>query len=286
MPLAEQDRTLWNQGLLREGIALVERTLPTGPVGPFQLQAAIAAVHAEATRAEDTDWAQIEALYRMLRDLAPSPVVTLNHAVAVAMVDGPAAGLGMLDALLQDRVMQRNHRLHAVRAHLLEMDGRRKRLVRSMPAQRGLATSIPEQRYLNAKATSQERRMDIMSDSIKLSSPAINCPDSAKLAAFYADITGGEVTVFDDAWAMVTGPGGRIDFQKVPDFTAPTWPEPTVPMHMHLDFYVDDLAATEARVLAAGATKYEFQPNAEHCIVFADPAGNPFCLSTWDQLQH
>jgi len=84
----------------------------------------------------------------------------------------------------------------------------------------------------------------------------------------------------------VHGPGGRIDFQTVPDHTPSTWPAPTVPIQLHLDFYVDDLTATQARVLAAGATRYDFQPNAEHCLVFADPAGHPFCLSTWEQLQH
>lgn len=124
-----------------------------------------------------------------------------------------------------------------------------------------------------------------MSDSIRLSSVAINCPDAAKLAAFYADITGGEVTVFDRTWATVQGPGGRIDFQTVPDHTPPTWPDLDVPTHLHLDFYVDDLTATEARVLAAGATKYGIQPNPDHCSVFADPAGHPFCLSTWDELR-
>ena len=124
-----------------------------------------------------------------------------------------------------------------------------------------------------------------MSDSIRLSSVAINCPNAAELAAFYADITGGKVVFTDDVWATVKGPGGRIDFQSVPDHTPPTWPDPATPMQMHLDFHVDDLAATEALVLAAGATKYEFQPNADHCLVFADPAGHPFCLSTWDDVQ-
>ncbi len=152
VPLAEQDRTLWDQANIRDGICLVERALPTGPVGPFQLQAAIAALHAEASRAEDTDWAQIETLYRMLRDLAPSPVVTLNHAVAVAMVHGPAAGLDMLGPLLQDRQMRRHHRLHAVRAHLLEMDGRVEEARAAYAIAARLATSIPEQRYLNTKA--------------------------------------------------------------------------------------------------------------------------------------
>ena len=123
-----------------------------------------------------------------------------------------------------------------------------------------------------------------MSDSIRLSSVAINCPDAAELAAFYADITGGQVTFSDPGWATVNGPGGRIDFQTVPGYTPPTWPEPAAPNHLHLDFYVDDLAATQARVLAAGATRYEFQPNADHCLVFADPAGHPFCLTTWDDV--
>ncbi len=152
VPLAEQDRTLWDQTRIREGVGLVEHALPAGPVGPFQLQAAIAAVHAQAAHADDTDWAQIETLYRMLHDLVPGPVVTLNHAVAVAMVEGPAAGLNMLDALLQDPHMRRHHRLHAVRAHLLEMEGRIEEARAGYALAARLATSIPEQRYLNAKA--------------------------------------------------------------------------------------------------------------------------------------
>jgi len=152
VPLAEQDRTAWDQTRIREGVALLQRTLPTGPVGPFQLQAAIAAVHAGAARAEDTDWAQVETLYRMLGDLAPSPVVTLNHAVAVAMVDGPSAGLDMLGPLLEDRRLRRHHRLHAVRAHLLEMAGEGERARAAYAVAARLATSIPEQRYLNTKA--------------------------------------------------------------------------------------------------------------------------------------
>ncbi|HMG30331.1 MAG TPA: VOC family protein [Jiangellaceae bacterium] len=124
-----------------------------------------------------------------------------------------------------------------------------------------------------------------MSDSIKLSSVAINCPNAGKLAAFYADITGGKVTFLHESWATVNGPSGRIDFQTIPDYMPPTWPEPTSPIQMHLDFYVDDPEAAEARVLAAGATKYEFQPNDDHNYVYADPAGHPFCLSTWDDVQ-
>jgi catechol 2,3-dioxygenase-like lactoylglutathione lyase family enzyme len=123
-----------------------------------------------------------------------------------------------------------------------------------------------------------------VSDSIKLSGIALNCPDAAELAAFYAEITGGRVIYTDPVWAVVDGPGGSLCFQTIPDHTPPTWPDPTVPNQTHLDFSVDDLAATEARVLAAGATKYAYQPNADHCLIFADPAGHPFCLSTWDQV--
>ena len=121
-----------------------------------------------------------------------------------------------------------------------------------------------------------------MSDSIKLSSVAVDCPNAGELAAFYAGITGGSVTFLHEAWATVQGPGGRIDFQTVPGYTPPTWPDPTSSMQMHLDFDVDDLEAAQARVLAAGATKYEFQPNDDHCYVFADPVGHPFCLTTED----
>ncbi|HEV2888011.1 MAG TPA: RNA polymerase sigma factor, partial [Jatrophihabitans sp.] len=144
----------WDRARIDEGIALLEAVLPAGPVGPYQLQAAIAAVHAEATSAELTDWAQIETLYRMLEDLAPSPIVTLNHAVAVAMVSGAAAGLRMLDPLLSESRLRRNHRLHAVHAHLLEMDGRDEQARAAYATAARLATSIPEQRYLNARAAS------------------------------------------------------------------------------------------------------------------------------------
>ena len=152
VPLANQDRTLWDQAKIRDGVALVEAALPTGTVGPYQLQAAIAAVHAEAVRAENTDWAQIETLYAMLEGISPSPVVTLNHAVAVAMVYGPAAGLRMIDPLSQDKLLRRNHRLYAVRAHLLELDGQPAEARTNYATAARLTTSIPEQRYLNAKA--------------------------------------------------------------------------------------------------------------------------------------
>ena len=152
IPLDRQDRTSWDHGRLREGIALIEATLPVGPVGPYQLQAAIAAVHAEATRAEDTDWAQIEVLYAMLAEQAPGPVVTLNHAVAVAMVHGPDAGLRMITPLASARELQHSHRLPAVRAHLLALAGRPEEARIAYAEAARLATSIPEQRYLNERA--------------------------------------------------------------------------------------------------------------------------------------
>ncbi|OLB73751.1 MAG: RNA polymerase subunit sigma-24, partial [Actinobacteria bacterium 13_2_20CM_2_71_6] len=119
VPLDEQRRELWNAAEIADGLALLGRTLGTVPVGPYQLQAAIAAVHDEAPTAEQTDWPQILALYQVLAQVAPGPVVTLGHAVAVAMVHGPTAGLALLGTLDTDDRMAHTHRLHAVRAHLL-----------------------------------------------------------------------------------------------------------------------------------------------------------------------
>lgn len=117
-----------------------------------------------------------------------------------------------------------------------------------------------------------------MSDIIKLAPVTVDCPDARQLASFYATITSGTVTFADEGWAEVEGANGAIDFQTAPGYRRPRWPDPESSMQMHLDFIVDDLDAAEARVLAAGATKYDFQPN-DHCRVYADPAGHPFCLS-------
>ena len=152
VPLAEQDRRRWDHALIAEGVALVEAALPSGPVGAYQLQAAIAAVHAEAATAAATDWPQIEALYDMLADLTPGPVVTLNRAVAVAETRGPEAGLALVDPLLDDPALRRTHRLHAVRAHLLERAGRRDEARAAYELAARLATSVPEQRYLRQRA--------------------------------------------------------------------------------------------------------------------------------------
>ena len=150
--LAEQDRTRWDAALAAEGIALVEAALPDGPVGPFQLQAAIAAVHAEAEVAADTDWAQIEVLYGMLAELAPSPVVTLNRAVAIAETAGPEAALAVVEPLLDEPALRRQHRVHAVHGHLLERLGRSEESRAAYAVAARLATSVPEQRYLQARA--------------------------------------------------------------------------------------------------------------------------------------
>jgi RNA polymerase sigma factor (sigma-70 family) len=127
VPLAEQDRSRWNAAAIAEGEALVTNALARSRLGPYQLQAAIAAVHATAPTAQDTDWPQIVALYRVLEQLSDNPMVTLNHAVAVAMAKGPAEGLALLEPLEQDGRLTGHHRLDAVRAHLLELSGDRRR---------------------------------------------------------------------------------------------------------------------------------------------------------------
>ena len=151
VPLAEQDRTRWDRARIAEGVALVSDALAHAAPGPYQLQAAIAAVHVEAERAEDTDWRQILVLYRLLRRFDPSPMVVLNEAVALAMVDGPRSGLDLLDALAADDRMAGHHRLAAVRAHLLEQAGDRDAAREQYALAARRTTSLPEQRYLQAR---------------------------------------------------------------------------------------------------------------------------------------
>ncbi|WP_230983923.1 MULTISPECIES: RNA polymerase sigma factor [Caulobacter] len=150
--LAEQDRGLWDATAIAEGVALVETSLARGAVGPYQLQAAIAAVHDEAARAEDTDWLQILALYGLLERMADNPMVRLNHAVALAMAQGPRAGLERLAELKGDKRLAGHHRLAAVRAHLLEMAGDRDEAIGAYRTASALTASAPEQRYLLARA--------------------------------------------------------------------------------------------------------------------------------------
>ncbi|HEX9230999.1 MAG TPA: sigma-70 family RNA polymerase sigma factor [Jatrophihabitantaceae bacterium] len=152
IPLAEQDRSLWNQDSIAQGVALVSGALTGGPLGPYQLQAAIAAIHDEAPAAADTDWPQIRALYELLERISDNPMVTLNHAVAEAMVNGPLAGLHLLNALDADERLAGHHRLDAVRAHLLEMAGERDEARASYQLAARRTTSVTEQRYLDARA--------------------------------------------------------------------------------------------------------------------------------------
>ncbi|MEU8296378.1 DUF6596 domain-containing protein [Micromonospora sp. NPDC048909] len=152
VPLAEQDRDRWDRAATAEGVALVTEALTWSPPGPYQLQAAIAAVHAEAPSAAETDWPQIVALYRLLARIAPNPMVTLNQAVAVAMVDGPRAGLALLAPLAEDERTAAHHRLAAVRAHLLELAGEPGPAREAYLAAARATTSLPERRYLELRA--------------------------------------------------------------------------------------------------------------------------------------
>ncbi|GAA4054058.1 sigma factor-like helix-turn-helix DNA-binding protein [Arthrobacter methylotrophus] len=152
VPLAEQDRRLWDSAQIAEGLELLSSVLGVGHPGPYQLQAAIAAVHAEATTADQTDWPQILALYTVLEAMAPSPVVTLNRTVAVAMVDGPQAALELLDGL--EAELKDWHRLDAVRGHLLEMSGDRMRARECFLGAAKKTKSLQERQYLLVKAAS------------------------------------------------------------------------------------------------------------------------------------
>lgn len=152
IPLADQDRSRWDADAIAEGLDLIGRALTTAPIGPYQLQAAIAAVHDEAARAEDTDWPQILGLYELLDRVAPGPMVTLNRIVALAMVRGPQAGLHELARAEEDPALAQHYRVDAVRAHLLEIagDGEAARDGYRRAARRTL--SIPERRYLESRA--------------------------------------------------------------------------------------------------------------------------------------
>ncbi len=152
VPLADQQRDLWDTAVIAEGQAILTRTLGTGPVGPYQLQAAIAALHDEAPTAGATDWPQILALYDVLTTVAPGPVVTLSRAVALAHVHGPTAGLALLGTLDTDERMAHTHRLEAVRAHLLEQAGETAAARHSYLRAAKITASLPEQRYLELRA--------------------------------------------------------------------------------------------------------------------------------------
>lgn len=152
VPMAEQDRSLWNGAYISEGIELVTQALRRGKPGPYQIQAAIAAVHDEAPSISATDWHEIVALYEVLLRGSANPVVELNHAVAVGMAHGPQAGLDLIGKLQNDSRLAEDYRLHAVRAHLQEMAGDIARARDSYLAAAARAPNLPQQRYLHARA--------------------------------------------------------------------------------------------------------------------------------------
>jgi predicted RNA polymerase sigma factor len=150
VPLPEQDRSRWDRTHIAEGLQLLERAVAAGPLGEYGIQAAIAAVHDQARTAGDTDWRQIDALYQALETLSANPIVTLNRAVATAMVHGPAAGLALVDTVAER--LGASHRIDAVRAHLLEMAGDLEAAATHYRSAARRATSLPERRYMEMRA--------------------------------------------------------------------------------------------------------------------------------------
>jgi RNA polymerase sigma factor (sigma-70 family) len=152
IPLADQDRSLWDRESIAEGVALITDTLSKGSIGAYQLQAAIAAVHDEAARSDNTDWPQILALYGLLMRMSDNPMVTLNHAIAAAMVHGPREGLRRLEVLDKDDRITAHYRLDAVRGHLFEMAGDHERAIAHYRAAAARTASVPERNYLVTQA--------------------------------------------------------------------------------------------------------------------------------------
>jgi RNA polymerase sigma factor (sigma-70 family) len=161
IPLAQQERSLWDRQQIAEGVAVLSATLPKGAVGPYQLQAAIAAVHDEAARAEDTDWPQILALYDLLKRMSDNPMVALNRAIAAAMVHGATKGLELLDVLKTDGRLADHHRLDAVRAHMLELAGDLEAAVRHYRAAAAKTANLPERHYLLTRAARLSSELEL-----------------------------------------------------------------------------------------------------------------------------
>ena len=177
IPLDKQDRSLWDRAEITEGTELLALALSKGAVGLYQLQAAIAAVHDEAARPEDTDWPQILALYELLQRVAPSPMVTLNHAIAVAMVHGPERGLERLRALDSDERLAGHYRLDAVRGHLFEMLGDFENAIQHYRTAATKTTSLPEQNYLMTQAARLEEAHKQSNDCSPASATAVRNAD-------------------------------------------------------------------------------------------------------------
>lgn len=152
IPLAEQEGSLWDKKQIAEGVELISKTLPKGQVGPYQIQAAIAAIHDEAERTEDTDWEQILALYTLLGGMSENPMVELNRAIAVAMVHGPGRGLELLERIAADPRLAKHHRLFAVRAHLFELAGELEAAIDQYRVAAEKTRSLPERNYLLTQA--------------------------------------------------------------------------------------------------------------------------------------
>ena len=168
IPMAEQDRSRWDAAAIAEGVALITNALPVGPTGPYQLQAAIAAIHDEAPTAAATDWPQIAALYEVLLQLDDSPMVTLNQAVAVAMFRGPRAGLELLAPLGSDTRVAADRRFHAVRAHLQETSGDRRGARESYEAAARAATNLQQRRYLHDQVARLDADTELTTSSTTL----------------------------------------------------------------------------------------------------------------------
>jgi len=168
IPLDKQDRSLWDEAEIKEGVTLISATISKGAIGPYQLQAAIAAVHDEARTSDDTDWPQILALYGLLKRMSDNPMVALNHAIAAGMVHGPRAGLDLLKALDGDERLAGHYRIDAVRAHLLERVGDLDAAVEHYRAAANRTTSIPERDYLLTQAA----RLAARTGSIEPNTPA------------------------------------------------------------------------------------------------------------------
>jgi predicted RNA polymerase sigma factor len=152
IPLDEQDRALWDSAFIQEGTALIESAMGKGRIGPYQLQAAIAALHDEAPSTERTDWAQIDALYGLLERMSDNPMVSLNRAVATAMVEGADAGLRAVDKIAKDERLKGSYRIHAVRAHLYERAGKFALALENYRLAAEGTASLPERNYLLGKA--------------------------------------------------------------------------------------------------------------------------------------
>jgi RNA polymerase sigma factor (sigma-70 family) len=177
VPLDEQDRTKWDRGLIDEGIELVKVSLAGPTLGPYQLQAAIAATHADAATARETDWPQVHALYLILERIAPNPMVTLNRAIALAQIEGPLAGLALLSTLDGDERTARHHRLLSVRAHLLEKAGDTAGAYEHYRRAAKSTASIAEQRYLESRAS--RVKAQIPSQTPALTPPVTQAPHAA-----------------------------------------------------------------------------------------------------------